>query len=105
MKIDYLFACNNPGSFNVLFPVIKEIAKTQFTLQCYIVDFGKEDLVKEAIPFKILDESYNASKIRQLLEKTRPSVLVTGSSFPETFLGKIECRRTPRLYRSPSVNQ
>ena len=92
MKIDCLFVANDPGSFNVLFPVIKEVFNTSLRFLCYIVEFGKEDLIRNSIPFKVLNESFNNSKIRRLLKDCQPSVVVTGNSWEHSYLGKTECR-------------
>lgn len=85
-----IFVANNPGSFNALFPLILAFVKNSVKSSCFIVDFGREKLIQNKIPFLFLDETYNYEKVQQILRDQKGSVLITGTSGLHTRFGKME---------------
>lgn len=90
MKVDILFVANNPGSFNALFPVLKECVRHGLNCECFIVDFGKDLLKKEKIAYSTLNETLNENKISKTLKTLFPKVLISGTSLKNTKQGNVE---------------
>ncbi|MBI4383899.1 MAG: hypothetical protein HY579_07675 [Nitrospinae bacterium] len=92
MKADCVFVGNQPGSFNALFPVIREIRSRRILFQCFVADHGQETLRQENIPFRIVDGSYDEKTILRVLQDAGPKALISGSSLRDSRLGNIEGR-------------
>ncbi|MBF0431557.1 MAG: hypothetical protein HQK83_09775 [Fibrobacteria bacterium] len=90
MSIQVLFIANNPGSFNVIYPVCGYCMQNKLDCKLYIVNYGKEICEQSGMPYSLIVSDYDHDMILQLLRELNPVVIVTGSGLHNTPLGSIE---------------
>ncbi len=77
-----LVICGDPGGANAIVPVIKKLYSLEkINALVFTYRQASDIMLQNNISFSVLDETITKSEIEDLLQKSPPAIVVTGTSF------------------------